>query len=125
MGVKKKFLIIIKRPGEEATIGRIGPGLKPWQDLITLGGEKNMVERLSASSVGLPNDVQIFFNEEGRQFGAPVNFYLTYPNTKQPWDEVRGTAFFMSEKNGKSKDISPAQCQAILDYLKERSHAQQ
>ena len=122
MGVKK-LTVIVKRVGRDAVVEQIDPGLKGWQGVVKheMG---SYVQVIPARSVGLPEDVDIAFNEEGKVYGMPFNFWLTYPGGREIWDDVRGDAFFMARKGDKAVDLPVQYHQAVFDYLKERTHAQ-
>ncbi len=123
IGKQQKITVIVKRVGKDPVVEQIDASLRGWQAVVGEDGY-NMVQVIPASTVGLPADIDLIFNEEGKVWGMPLNFYLTYPNSGQAWDDVRGNAFFMARKGDRAIDLTPTHQQAVMAYLKEQAHAQ-
>lgn len=111
----KQITVIIKKPGEEATVETVASGLKSMQAIV--GGS---IELMHGDVVGLSRLVDVWFNEEGKLESLPPNLNLVCEG--QRFDVLVGTAFFTSH-NDKGDTLSlPAMFhQEVLTFCKEHA----
>ena len=93
-----QITVIVKKPGEAAYVTQIDNGLEGMQEVV--GGD---IELMAGDVVGLPEIVDVWFNEEGKLESLPPNLNLVCEG--QLFDILVGTAFFTSH-DGQGETLS-------------------
>jgi len=119
MGVESTIRTIIKNPGEAPKVIKVPKGLQQMQSLV--GGN---IEMMRGDAVGLPQAIDVWFNEEGKLIGLPPNLVLRMPGSREIWDVVMGPVFFTThDDEGDTCSLPDVHDKAVLKFIKDNTHA--
>lgn len=102
--------IILKQPGQAAHLAEVEQGLEAMQIIV-----HGNIECLNGGIVGLPVNVDIWFNDEGKLQGLPSN--LAFIADDEIFDVGVGPIFFTgTDGQGETISLPPEHHAAVLAY---------
>lgn len=101
--------IVVQEPGEPPEVRDIEPTLKNLQAIV--GG---LIQYVPGDAMGLPESIDVFCNEEGKNFDLEPNVHIG-------WDILCGTVYFVSNNgHGKTIGLTDVQISVVKQWLEDR-----